>query len=170
MWSPSVRDPWRTPMPSGSRSGRASYRVAMRSRPMANKIVGEHARAFGRGKDIYDPLHDVPVLARKPGAFRNGAPFKAWELPAAMWRVRAASSDACRTATAPLSGHCCAMPCRAVDGRDPERGPDRRAGGGGRGPRRGFERGRPFVRGRPEHPRPPSRQRRASSTTNRRRR
>ncbi|XDA98455.1 IS21 family transposase [Sulfitobacter sp. LCG007] len=52
------------------------------------KIVGEHARAFGRGKDIFDPLHYVPVLARKPGALRNGAPFKDWELPAAMRRVQ----------------------------------------------------------------------------------
>jgi len=39
-------------------------------------IVGEHARRFGRGETIYDPWHYVPVLARKPGALRNGAPFK----------------------------------------------------------------------------------------------
>jgi hypothetical protein len=30
----------------------------------------------------------VPVLARKTGALRNGAPFKDWVLPAAMERVR----------------------------------------------------------------------------------
>ena len=30
----------------------------------------------------------MPVLARKPGALRNGAPFKDWVLPAAMERVR----------------------------------------------------------------------------------
>ena len=35
-----------------------------------------------------DPWHYVPVLARKPGALRNGAPFKDWVLPAAMERVR----------------------------------------------------------------------------------
>src|SRR5438093_2489178 len=51
-------------------------------------IVGEHARRFGRGETIYDPWHYVPVLARKPGALRNGAPFKDWVLPAAMERVR----------------------------------------------------------------------------------
>jgi hypothetical protein len=28
------------------------------------------------------------VLARKPGALRNGAPFKDWELPAAIERIR----------------------------------------------------------------------------------
>jgi transposase len=52
------------------------------------KIVGDHPRSFGRGETIYDPWHYVPVLARKPGALRNGAPFKDWVLPAAMERVR----------------------------------------------------------------------------------
>ena len=31
----------------------------------------------------------MPVLARKPGALRNGAPFKDWALPDALGRVRA---------------------------------------------------------------------------------
>jgi hypothetical protein len=52
------------------------------------RIVGEHPRSFGRGDTTYDPWHYVPVLARKPGALRNGAPFKDWVLPAAMERVR----------------------------------------------------------------------------------
>ena len=52
------------------------------------KIVGQHARAFGRDKAICDPLHDIPVLARKPGALRNGAPFREWELPTAIRQVR----------------------------------------------------------------------------------
>ena len=51
-------------------------------------IVGEHARCFGRGHTVYDPWHYVPVLARKPGALRNGAPFKNWVLPANIERVR----------------------------------------------------------------------------------
>ena len=51
-------------------------------------VVAAHARAFGRGQTIYDPWHYVPVLARKPGALRNGAPFRDWVLPAAMERVR----------------------------------------------------------------------------------
>ena len=51
-------------------------------------IVGEHARRFGRNQTIYDPWHYVPVLARKPGALRNGAPFKDWLLPASLERVR----------------------------------------------------------------------------------
>ncbi|MBV8119700.1 MAG: IS21 family transposase [Alphaproteobacteria bacterium] len=51
-------------------------------------IVGQHARSFGRNQTIYDPWHYVPVLARKPGALRNGAPFKDWPLPAGLEQVR----------------------------------------------------------------------------------
>ncbi|MDR6821140.1 hypothetical protein J2X76_006346 [Neorhizobium sp. 2083] len=50
--------------------------------------VGEHQRRFGRGETIYDPWHYVPVLGRKRGALRNGAPFRDWVLPAAMEKVR----------------------------------------------------------------------------------
>ncbi|HMK70414.1 MAG TPA: IS21 family transposase [Xanthobacteraceae bacterium] len=52
------------------------------------ELVGEHPRSFGRGRTIYDPWHYVPVLARKPGALRNGAPFQNWRLPANLERVR----------------------------------------------------------------------------------
>ena len=52
------------------------------------RIVGEHPRCYGRDQTIYDPWHYVPVLARKPGALRNGAPFKDWVLPGAIDRVR----------------------------------------------------------------------------------
>jgi hypothetical protein len=52
------------------------------------RIVAEHPRSSRRGDTVYDPWHYVPVLARKPGALRNGAPFKDWVLPAAMERVR----------------------------------------------------------------------------------
>jgi transposase len=52
------------------------------------RIVAEHPRSFGRGETTYDPWHYVPVLVRKPGALRNGAPFKDWVLPAALERIR----------------------------------------------------------------------------------
>lgn len=42
-------------------------------------IVAERARCFGRNETIHDPRHYVPVLARKPEALRNGAPFKDWQ-------------------------------------------------------------------------------------------
>ena len=52
------------------------------------QVVGEHPRCFGREQIVYDPWHYVPVLARKPGALRNGAPFKGWVLPGALGRVQ----------------------------------------------------------------------------------
>ena len=52
------------------------------------EVVAEHARRFGRDQTIYDPWHYLPVLAQKPGALRNGAPFKDWALPPALDRVR----------------------------------------------------------------------------------
>ena len=52
------------------------------------RMVGEHPRNFGRDQTVCDPWHYVPVLARKPGALRNGAPFKDWVLPAGIARVR----------------------------------------------------------------------------------
>ena len=52
------------------------------------RMVGEHPRVFGRDQTVYDPWHYVPVLARKPGAWRNGAPFKDWVLPASIEKIR----------------------------------------------------------------------------------
>jgi transposase len=51
-------------------------------------VVAEHGRRFGRNQTAYDPWHYVPVIVRKPGALRNGAPFKDWVLPGAIERVR----------------------------------------------------------------------------------
>ena len=51
-------------------------------------VVAEHPRRFGRGETSYDPWHYVPVLAKKPGALRNGAPFKDWVLPTAIEQIR----------------------------------------------------------------------------------
>jgi transposase len=79
------------------------------------RLVGEHSRCFGRDQTVYDPWHvvrgarlrhDVPVLARKPGALRNGTPFKDWLLPAALERVRrrlAGSADGDRQMVSILS-------------------------------------------------------------------
>ena len=52
-------------------------------------VVADHPRHFRRDQIIYDPWHYLPVLVRKPGALRNGAPFKDWDLPAALAEVRA---------------------------------------------------------------------------------
>ncbi len=52
------------------------------------RVIGEHARHFSRYNTVYNPWHYVPALSRKPGALRNGAPFKDWNLPISMTRVR----------------------------------------------------------------------------------
>jgi transposase len=51
-------------------------------------VVAEHVRQFRRNQIVYDPWHYLPVLMRKPGALRNGAPFKDWDLPGALAQVR----------------------------------------------------------------------------------
>lgn len=51
------------------------------------QCIGEHSRCFQRDQMIFDPWHYLPVLARKPGALRNGAPFKNWALPHALQRT-----------------------------------------------------------------------------------
>jgi len=53
-----------------------------------NKMIGHHQRSFERYKRIYDPWHYVPLLERKPGALRNGAPFKQMVLPLSIQKVR----------------------------------------------------------------------------------
>lgn len=52
------------------------------------KVIAEHVRCFGRERLLLDPWHYLPVLEKKPGALRNGAPFKDWVLPAAIGIVK----------------------------------------------------------------------------------
>jgi hypothetical protein len=55
-------------------------------------VIGEHRRQFGRDKIIYDAWHYIEVLKHKPGALRNGAPFKEWSLPEPLTKIRQALS------------------------------------------------------------------------------
>ena len=69
----------------------------MLARPHAGRIVvlfndevaADHPREFRRDQIICDPWHYLPDLLRKPGALRDGAPFKGWDLPAGLAQVRA---------------------------------------------------------------------------------
>ena len=54
----------------------------------AGMVIAEHPRRFSRDKVSYDPWHYLAVLQRKPGALRNGAPFKDWELPPPLAAIR----------------------------------------------------------------------------------
>ena len=51
-------------------------------------IIAEHARAGERGHVVYDWRHYIPLVERKPGALRNGAPFAG--LPEALRRLNQA--------------------------------------------------------------------------------
>ena len=51
-------------------------------------VIAEHGRRFGRDQLICDPWHYLPILERKPGALRHGVPFREWDLPMAIQRVR----------------------------------------------------------------------------------
>ena len=51
-------------------------------------VIGEHRRQFGRDKIIYDAWHYIEILEHKPGALRNGAPFKEWALPEPLMQIR----------------------------------------------------------------------------------
>ena len=55
---------------------------------MGDEVIANHPRFFGRDRTIYDPWHYLPVLVKKPGALRNGAPFQDWDLPPALVRLR----------------------------------------------------------------------------------
>lgn len=52
------------------------------------EVIAEHTRRFGREQLICDPWHYLPVLEKKPGALRNGAPFVEWDLPLPIRLVR----------------------------------------------------------------------------------
>jgi hypothetical protein len=50
-------------------------------------VVASHVRSFGRNEARYDWQHYIPLVERKPGALRNGAPFA--DLPEPLQRLRA---------------------------------------------------------------------------------
>ena len=54
------------------------------------RLIAEHPRVFGRDKTLCNPLHYLPVLERKPGALRNGRPFRDWVLAPGLQSLREA--------------------------------------------------------------------------------
>jgi len=49
-------------------------------------MIASHARRANAGHVLYDWQHYIPLLERKPGALRNGAPFA--DMPAALQSLR----------------------------------------------------------------------------------
>jgi len=72
----------------------AGHRVSVRLYPeriliVADaSVIAEHARAVDRDHVVYNWQHYLPLVVRKPGALRNGAPFA--DLPAPLQQLRRA--------------------------------------------------------------------------------
>jgi transposase len=52
----------------------------------ADTVMASHLRQANAGNILYDWQHYIPLLERKPGALRNGAPFA--DMPEALQRLR----------------------------------------------------------------------------------
>jgi len=51
-------------------------------------LVATHARSWDRDQTIYEPVHYLALLERKPGAFDFAKPLVDWPLPACFWSLR----------------------------------------------------------------------------------
>lgn len=43
-----------------------------------DKVIATHVRSYAREQDIFDPLHYLPLLAQRPGAFEHAKPLRQW--------------------------------------------------------------------------------------------
>jgi transposase len=53
------------------------------------RVIARHARCWGREQKIFEPLHYLALLERKPGALDYGKPFAEWDLPECFSVLRA---------------------------------------------------------------------------------
>jgi hypothetical protein len=43
-----------------------------------DKVLASHRRCYDREQDIFDPLHYLPLLEQRPGAFEHAKPIRRW--------------------------------------------------------------------------------------------
>jgi transposase len=43
-----------------------------------NEPIASHARCYGHKQDVFDPLHYLPLLSQRPGAFAYAKPIRQW--------------------------------------------------------------------------------------------
>jgi hypothetical protein len=60
--------------------------AALASHYLFDTVMASHLRQANAGNILYDWQHYIPLLERKPGALRNGAPFA--DMPEALQRLR----------------------------------------------------------------------------------
>ena len=46
-----------------------------------SEVIARHPRSYQRDDFVYDPIHYLPLLERKPGALNQAAPLQGWDLP-----------------------------------------------------------------------------------------
>ena len=46
-----------------------------------SEVIAKHPRSYERDDIVYDPIHYLALLERKPGALDQAAPLQGWELP-----------------------------------------------------------------------------------------
>lgn len=47
-------------------------------RPQETAAIAIHPRCYGHNQEILDPLHYLPLLAQRPGAFEHAKPMRQW--------------------------------------------------------------------------------------------
>jgi transposase len=52
------------------------------------QIIARHRRSYERGAVVYEPLHYLALLEKKPGALEQAAPLKDWKLDPAFAELR----------------------------------------------------------------------------------
>jgi hypothetical protein len=45
-----------------------------------HQVIADHLRCLGREQDILDPLHYLPLLEQRPGAFEHAKPIRHWRM------------------------------------------------------------------------------------------
>ena len=45
------------------------------------ELIARHSRHWGREKHVFDPVHYLALLERKPGGLDHARPLEKWELP-----------------------------------------------------------------------------------------
>lgn len=53
-----------------------------------DQVVARHRRHWGREQTVYDPIHYLALLERKPGALDYARPLEQWQLPIAFGILR----------------------------------------------------------------------------------
>jgi len=53
------------------------------------EVIAQHPRCYNRDQDLFDPLHYLPLLEQRPGAFEHAKPIRRWrtQWPAAYTRL-----------------------------------------------------------------------------------